>query len=122
MRSAAKECVEHHRGNTDRQPGGRVNKRLTDPARERHVTRRSDVGSKRSERMDNSKHRPQEAKERRDHSDVREVNDAVIQTGRDACALCFSDLSDQLEICVRIFRSKIEHFLHDPCDGFSMPI
>src|SRR5439155_9725642 len=94
LRSAAKECVEHHRWNTDRQPGGRVNKRLTDPTGERHVTRRSDVSSKRAERMDNSKHRPQEAEQRRDHSYVREVNDAVVQTGRNAGALCLSDFAD----------------------------
>ena len=72
--------------------------------------------------MDNSKHRPQEAKERRDHSDVREVNDAVVQTGRDACALCLGDFAELLEICVRILRRKIEHLLHDPRDGLSVPI
>ena len=46
----------------------------------------------------------------------------VVQTGRDSCALCLGNFANLLKICMRILGREIEHFLHDPCDGLSVPI
>ena len=59
---------------------------------------------------------------RRDHSDVRQIGDPVVQTRGDARALRFGDFADLLEIGVRIFGREIEHLLDDARDGFTVAI
>src|SRR4029077_5891395 len=56
------------------------------------------------------------------HPNIGEENEAVVQSGRDFCALCLGNFADLLEICVWVLCCEVEHFLHDTRDGFSMPI
>src|SRR6266404_6722643 len=72
--------------------------------------------------MNNSKDSAQQAQQRRNHSNIREVNDPIIQIGCDSGSLRLCDFTNQLKIGVRIFGREIEHFLHDPRDCFSVPI
>ena len=72
--------------------------------------------------MDNSEDGAEQAEQRRNHSDIGQINDAIIQTGRDSRPFRLGNFADLLKLRVRIFGGKLEHLLHDPRDGFSMPI
>ena len=59
----------------------------------------------------------------RDHPDVRQISDAIVQTGGDPRAFRFRDLADLAENrALGIFRREIERLLHDPRNRFAMAI
>ena len=104
--AAAEKSVENHRRNTDGQSGRGIDKRLADALRKHAVTRRAKVRAERAERANNSDHRPKQSKQRRNHSDVGEISDAIVQIRRDPRPFRFRDFTDLLEIGVRIFGGE----------------
>ena len=72
--------------------------------------------------MDDSKDRAEQPQQRRDHPDIGEINDAIVQTGCDPRSFRLGDLAHLLKIRVRIFGREIENLLHNPRDRFAMTI
>ena len=72
--------------------------------------------------MDDSENCAQQPEQWRNHSNIGEVNNTVVQACGHSCSLGLGDLADLLKICVRIFGREIEHFLHDARDRFAMSI
>ena len=69
------------------------------------VTRGSEVRAERAERTHDADDRAEQTDQRRDHADVGEIDDAVVQARGDASSLGFGDLADLLEIGAADFSS-----------------
>src|SRR5205807_8422574 len=96
--------------------------RLADAAGKLRVTSGAEFGAERAERFNDPENRAEQSQHRRDHPDIGEKDDTIVQAGSDARSFSLRDLAHLLEIRARIFRGEIEHLLHDPGDGFTVAI
>src|SRR2546423_2156239 len=122
LRTPAEEGVKDHRRNTNRQPGCGIKKRFTDAMRKLHVTLTPNIRAERAKGANNSDHRPKQAKEWRNHSDIGEISYSVIQIRSDTSSFRLGNFTDLLEIGIRIFGGEIEDLLDDAGDGFAVTI
>ena len=90
--------------------------------RKLHVTLTADVSAKRTEGTNDADHGPKQAKQRRNHSDIGKVGDAIVQIGSDTSSFGLGNFADLLEISVWIFCCEIEDLLHNPGDGFAVTV
>ena len=90
--------VENHRRNADGEAGRGIDQRLADSSREQRITSCAQVRAERAERADDADDGAEQPEHRRDHPDVGEISDAIVEIGRDARAFRFRDLAHLAEI------------------------
>src|SRR5205814_3897909 len=87
LRASTKEGIKDHRRDTDGEPGSGIEKGFTDAVRKLHIPLTANIRTQSSKRANNSDHRPKQTKEWRDHADIGEVGNAIIQIGSDPGSL-----------------------------------
>ena len=82
----------------------------------------AEVGPEGAERGDDAEDRSEQSEHRRDHPNIGQINNAVIQTRRHPGSFGFGDLADLGEISAWILRRKVEDLLDDARDCFPVAI
>src|SRR5437764_11385873 len=80
LRLTAEERIKNHGWNTDRETGTGVDQRLADSLRQQNITRSPQICAERAERANDSQYGAKQAEQRHNHSDIGQINYAIVQT------------------------------------------
>src|SRR5947199_2400781 len=90
--------------------------------RKLHVTLTANICAECTEGANNSDHSSKQTEERRNHSDIGEISNAVIQSGSDPSSFCLGNFTGLLGIGGRIFGGDMENLLDHGREGFAVTI
>src|SRR6185503_19768025 len=104
--AATEKRVENHCRNTYRQTTAGVDQRFDDSFGKKSITSGAQISAERGKRSNDTDGGAEQSDQRRNHSDLGQICDSIIQVRCDPRSFCFREITNLLKIGIWIFGRK----------------